>query len=460
MKFRKFGKALLLSTLSAGAALSVTSCVQSYTVGFLYVTGTQTSGKAGQGIISGFKIDHNTGALKNINGLPVSSGGANPVRAILIQAQRFLYVLNKGLDSSGGDNCTSVSSPCTGSNITLFTVGGNGSLSPQPQLFTTQGLNPFRVIPDNSGNYVFVLDHDAPDSGNGSASNSCSLALGSGVTACGDITIFKVDQTTGRLSLVLNSQVSSATGQPLPYFPVPQDPIDMVFSGSFLLTLSGNPATGDYTFPYSFSPTNGQLVISQNSPQPLNISQATAIQSGNGFIYVLDNEPVTIGGSGGSLFPAGTYPGQILPFVAGTGGALQAQTGGAVPIDASQSNPLFLLVENKGKWVYVADTGNNQNQANPQSGITGYVIDTGSKQLRPMSGSPFGNAVGIGAGPQCLVEDPSSQFVYTANFNSSSVTGVVIDQNVGILKELPGKAAKAYALPGPASYCLVNGRTG
>src|ERR1700744_5066920 len=111
MKFRKFGKALLLSALSAGIALSVTSCVQSYTVGFLYVTGTQTSGKSGQGIISGFKIDHNTGALHNINGLPVSSGGANPVRAILIQAQRFLYVLNKGLDSSGGDNCTSVSSP-------------------------------------------------------------------------------------------------------------------------------------------------------------------------------------------------------------------------------------------------------------------------------------------------------------------------------------------------------------
>ena len=62
MKFRKFGKALLISALSVGAVLGVTSCVQSYTVGFLFVTGTTTAGNA-QGIISGFKIDHNTGNL-------------------------------------------------------------------------------------------------------------------------------------------------------------------------------------------------------------------------------------------------------------------------------------------------------------------------------------------------------------------------------------------------------------
>ena len=35
MKFRKFGKALLIGALSFGAILGVTSCVQSYTVGFL-----------------------------------------------------------------------------------------------------------------------------------------------------------------------------------------------------------------------------------------------------------------------------------------------------------------------------------------------------------------------------------------------------------------------------------------
>ena len=101
MKFTKFGKALLMSALSAGVVLSVTSCVQSYSVGFLFVTGTVTSQTGGSGIISGFKIDHNTGKLTSINGLPVSSGGANPVRAVLLTGGRFLYVLNRGVNCIG-----------------------------------------------------------------------------------------------------------------------------------------------------------------------------------------------------------------------------------------------------------------------------------------------------------------------------------------------------------------------
>jgi 6-phosphogluconolactonase len=442
MKFRKFGKALLMSALSAGAVLSVTSCVQSYTVGFLYVTGTQTSGTAGQGIISGFKIDHNTGKLVSIHGLPVASGGAYPERAVLLTGSRFLYVLNRG-----GADCTAAA-PCTQANIVQFAVGGNGILSQQGTYFT-QGLNPFRMVADSSGSHLLVLDHDAPSSA------SCSLVLGSGVTACGDVTVFNIDGTTGRLSPVENAQVSSATGAPLTYFPVPSDPIDMLFSGGYVLTLAGTPTTGDSVFPYTYNSGNGQLGIGQNSAQPLNVSNATALQAGSNFVYVLDDEPLTIPAGSSSTFPAGTYPSQILPFSVGTGGSLQAQTGGAVPDAATQTFPLFLLVESRSKWVYVANYGNNASTNNAQSGIAGYNIDTTTKQLTIMSGSPFGS----GAGPRCLVEDPSNQFVYTANFNDSSVTGLTLDQNEGVLKPLPGTANKAYALPGPATYCLVDGRT-
>lgn len=84
MRFTKFGKAFLMSALSVGAILGITSCVQSYTVGYLYVTGTDSSSSTNNGIISGFKIDHNKGGLTPINGLPISSGGANPNRAVLL----------------------------------------------------------------------------------------------------------------------------------------------------------------------------------------------------------------------------------------------------------------------------------------------------------------------------------------------------------------------------------------
>ena len=170
MKFMKFGKALLMSALSLGVVFSVSSCVRSYTVGFLYVTGTVTAQPSGDGIITGFKIDHNTGRLAAIDGLPVSSGGANPVRAVLLLGSKFLYVLNRGVNSTGGSECTTAD-PCQNSNIVEFAVGGNGILTEQ-QTFSTQGINPFRMIADASGSYLYVLEHDAPSSA------ACALALG------------------------------------------------------------------------------------------------------------------------------------------------------------------------------------------------------------------------------------------------------------------------------------------
>ena len=449
MKFEKFGKALLMCALSIGAILGVTSCVQSYTVGFLYVTGGVTAGSSGQGIISGFKIDHNTGNLKSINGLPVASGGSYPGRAVLVTGGRFLYVLNRGIDQDTQGVCTATTVTCKGQNIEQFAVGGNGVLTPQ-ETFFTQGIAPFRLIGDASGNFLYVLDSVAPDSA------SCALALGSGVSSCGDITAFKIDQSTGRLTLLINAQVTSASGTPLPFFPVPANPIDFSLSSSFVFTLSGTPGstagTGDTVFPYSFNSSSGQLTVSQNSSQPINSGHGTAIVAATGSVYVLDDEQVTLTASGSSTTV--TYQSQLLPFTAGTGGALQAQTGGAVGDDPNQSNPIMFLAESKGKWFYVANQGSASSGIVTTSGIVGYFLDPATKQLQFQATSPYGT----GAGPQCLIEDPSSQFLYTANFNDSSVTGRVIDQNSGSLKDLNAKTT-TFKLDGPAAWCLVTGRT-
>ncbi len=446
MRFTKFGKALLMSALSVGAILGVTSCVQSYTVGFLYVTGNSTAQTNGNGIITGFKIDHNTGNLKVIHGLPIASGGANPGRAVLITGGRFLYVLNRGHNSAGTADCTATD-PCLDSNITEFAVGGNGILTPQATFFT-QGINPFRLIADSSGNYIYVLDKISPDS------STCPLALGAGITSCGDITAFKVDQSTGRLSLVINAQVTAANGAQLAYFPVPENPVDFSLTGSYLITLSGNASvtagtqTGDVVFPYTYNSATGQLSVNQNSVQPINSGAGTAIISvASGSVYVLDNEPLTVADV--------VYQSQILPFTVGTGGALQAQTGGAVTDDPNQNNPIMILAESKGKWVYIANSGNNTASTNAQSGIVGKIIDPATKQLTVMPDSPFTS----GSGPQCMIEDPSNQFIYTANFNDSSVTGKSLDVNSGDLRPLPGKANRAFPLDGPAAWCLVTGRT-
>ncbi|MFZ1086502.1 MAG: beta-propeller fold lactonase family protein [Terracidiphilus sp.] len=468
MKFKKFGKALLLSALSAGVVLSVTSCIQSYSVGYLYVTGTVTSETTGNGIVSGFKINHDSGGLTPINGLPVSSGGANPVRAILTNGSRFLYVLNRGVSQNpAGNSLCTTAYPCSGANITQFVVGANGILTAQ-ETFSTQGINPFRIIGDNSGNYIYVLDHDSPvpqpdgsivPSDSAHPNQYCAAAL-TGATTCGDITVFQINSTTGRLSLVVNDQVTATFGggtSPLTYFPVPVNPIDFVMAGS-LLTLSGSPAAGDVVFPYTYNTANGQLTVSQNSATLLkssqtangNVDNATAIVSTGGYIYVLDNEPISINGAVASQS-------QILPFSIGTGGALTPAVSGPIPDDAAQSNPIYLVAESKGKWLYAANQGDLSNPTLPLSGISGYVINT-PFQPTEMAGTPVNFS--SGGGPQCLVEDPSSQFFYTANFNDSTVTGLGLNEQSGNLVPLnqSTKAPTQYTLNGPATWCLVDAR--
>jgi 6-phosphogluconolactonase (cycloisomerase 2 family) len=456
MKFTKFGKALVMGALSLGVMVSVTSCVRSYTVGYLYVTGTVTAQSTSNGIISGYKIDHNTGFLTPIHGLPVSSGGANPGRFVLVNGSRFMYVLNQGTNAQGGLTCTT-SNPCTNSNIEQFAVGGNGILTPQATFFT-QGINPTRMVTDSTGNFLLVLDHDsaAPNGQPSTASNPnplCQRALGTATTFCGDITVFQINQTTGRLTLVVNAQVTSASGSPLTYFPVPANPIDFVIANGYALTLGGTSATGDSVFPYAFSSSTGQLILGQNSPQPLGINAGTTILVASSVVYVLDNEPVTIGS--GSSFKAGAYPSQILPFSVGNNGALQAQTGGIIPDDPTLANPTYLMVESKGKFIYVSNQGNNvTGTSNPQSGIAGYFLtQSPSFQLSFLSPSTYGS----GSGPQCIVEDPSDQFIYTANFGDGTITGRSVDPNDGVLNQL--RVASSYKLQGPASWCLVNGRT-
>jgi hypothetical protein len=96
-------------------------------------------------------------------------------------------------------------------------------------------------------------------------------------------------------------------------------------------------------------------------------------------------------------------------------------------------------------------TGNN----NPESGISAYFITTSpAYQTTFVAGEPYG----AGSGPQCIVEDPSDQFLYEANQYSSNITGRVLDPNSGQLDNM--RVTSTYALQGPASWCLVDGRTG
>jgi len=393
MKFRKFGKTVLTAALGSAVVFSLSSCVHSFTSGYLYVTGTVTGTPAGDGIISGFNN-------------------------------------------------------CKNPNITQFVVGGNGILTPQ-ETFFTEGSNPTRLISDSSGSYLFALDQNAP------ASTFCTT-VSPGAASCGDVTVFSINSTTGRLSVVTNAQLTSSSGTPIAYFPVPANPLDIVNVGGYLFTLSGVRGVkgGQFVYPYGYSSLNGQLSVTESTPQVVNngsggvLDQARAMVSAGGKIYILDTEPLTATVNGATT----TSPSQILPFTIGNNGALQSVTGGAIQNDPNETDPIYLILESKGKFAYVANQQGATTSAG--AGIAGFFIDPASGILSEDGGSPWGT----GSNPQCLIEDPSNQFIYTANAGDSTVTGRVISPNTGDLTEMKGSTG-TFPLQGPASWCIVTGRT-
>ncbi len=87
----------------------------------------------------------------------------------------------------------------------------------------------------------------------------------------------------------------------------------------------------------------------------------------------------------------------------------------------------------------------------PNSVITAYsILSTGL--LSPVSGQPFT----VGSGPRCILEDPSNQYLYTANFNNSSIDGRVIDPKSGALTLLHNSTT--FTVTGSPTWCVVSGR--
>ena len=440
MKLKNLGRVALALAASAGSILGVTSCSRSFTVGYFFVTGNQPATGVQSGQIASYRIQNDTGQLHQ-TGNPIPSGGLNPIQAIANSSGTYVYVLNAGCGNRGQAACGANATSAQKSTIQQFSIGGAGVLTPQ-QTFTMQGDNTLTIA--LSGNYLYALDQFAPQQANGT------------VQSIGDITAFAVDAATGRLSLVQNNQQKDPSNNlPLTYFPVGSNPTWLSLGGGLAFIAeqgpASNPTANDPSqaiFIYNQSPSDGQLTLTQNTPTPTGATQLTFIYSSGSILYALDAGPnATTQG-----------PGQILPFTVGAGGTLSGIPGGARLNNAQGTSPVFpsrMIVSADSKFLYVANSGTNLSAGTPGSVITGYFINTTpSLTLTDIAGA--GNLFTVGSGPSCIVEDPSSTYLYTANFNDSTITGKKLDKSAGPLQSLP----KGLPAPPPSpTWCAVTGST-
>jgi 6-phosphogluconolactonase (cycloisomerase 2 family) len=430
MKLSRIGRVSMALVVSVAMGLGMTACGGG-TIGFMWVLGTQYNQ------IAAFKIDDFTGNLTIPPGSPFGSGGTSPVSLVVKPGGRFLYVINKGTaltpDVNGGVTCQSGAG---GGNIAEFSVGGQGVLTFQ-QNFVSQGCTPVWAAHDSTGNFLYVLDQYAPNAK--CLSNGQPEAPAPPNFCNGEITVFSIDPNTGRLSLVQNQQIKDpVTGLQLTYFPVGSIPRMMATSGSCVFTL--NTDANQTVFPY-IAGSNGQLTLTTNSVINSGAVRATSILAGGTSIYITDAGPAN-----------SNTPGQILPFtVGGTACSLNTITGGPTANLSPASNPVYTLVDSKGQYLYVANQSST-NSTTPNSSISAFkILSTGTLQFVPDAPN---NPYPIGAGPVCMVEDPSNQYIYTSN-GDGTVTGKILDNNSGKLSNL--SRGSTFTAVGQATCLAVSG---
>lgn len=418
MKLSLMGRVAMAALASVALGLGMSACGGG-TIGFIWVLGQQYNQ------ITGFKVDDFSGNLTQIIGSPFSANGTNPVSIVIKPGGRYVYVVNAGDGTGAASTCNGTTAASTlhkpaSSGISLYSVGGDGVLTFQQQYFT-QGSTPVWAQMDSGGTYLYVADKYSPD--------GCSVTTAGAKR--GSITVFQIDQATGRLILVTNQQEKDYAGNPKTWFDVGTAPIMMKTAGSCLFTLDGD----NTVFPYAFG-SNGQITVTTTGYFPVS---ATSLSS--------------INGSGSTVYLTDAGSNRILPYTIGTGCALTSIAGGAINGISGTSNPQYTMVDNSGKYLYVLNqsTTSTGTGTTPYSSISAYTITTSTGQLTQIPGSPYKT----GSNPVCMVEDTSNQYVYTSNRNDGTVTGLLINTTTGELSSL--KRGSTFTASGLGSCLALSG---
>lgn len=397
MKWSWFGRAAmgLLSAMALG--LGMTACGGG-TIAYLWTIGQQH-----QQII-GFKVDDFTGNLTATQGSPYSTNGSGPVYILVKPGGRYVYVINQGTSSTPSANSSD-------SGIAVFSVGGDGSLTYQATYQSKGNVHLWAQF-DSSGSYLFVLDRYSP-SGDGN----------------GSITAFAVDPSTGRLHVAAQTGQTPSGGASPFYVEVGPNPLTMISTPGCLFTLnqgSASTSTGASITPYTVG--TGQLgTVTTGLIQQSSYIHPTSITGYNNTVVVTDAGALNAAGTGYAT------AGIIYPYTATAGCGLTPFTGtGSLNNDPAVSNPVYSFIDMSGKYLYVLNDSVNTTSPNtPYSQITAYLIN--GEYLSELSQSPFKS----GSGPSCMVEDPTSKWMYVANRNDGTVTGYRFTNTQGVLSDLP-----------------------
>lgn len=387
MKFSKSGQILLAIAVSAIVGLGLTSCGQSNTIDFLYVT----SNKSTTGQINVYWVDQESGAIRQIADSPYPSGGENPVAEVASPNGKNLFVVNRD------DN-----------TIVEFAIGTDAKLYPT-KTCNTPGTEPLAIAVNTAGTQLYVVDTYAP-APNGQSSYS---QTNPGPGALVEYSLNSSQQ--------FNSCTPVANGTQN-YWQVGEYPGQVAVSAndSFVYVTNTGSIINTTTTPGAgialIDPVTGQGTISGFS-----IGSGGALTELSGSPFEAGTAPLglAIDPTSRFLYATDAAQNQVIGY------SIQS-TGKLTPINpsvtATGTLPVGIKVDPRGLYVYVAN-------------YTSGTIST--YNINQSTGSLTANAtpsLAAGPGATCVEIDPAlDRFVYTSNFLQNQVTGAELNPETGSL---------------------------
>lgn len=391
--------------LSLAVGCGMTACSRDYTVGYLYVT----NAKSVPGLITAYAIDFQSGALQQLADSPIPSGGNNPLSLVAAPNGQNLYVINHDAPSS---------------NVVQFAVGTDGKLYAQNtySVVTGNGLTgtlPTSLAIDNAGKFLYV-----------------TFTYQNGYTAArpgpGGIAVFPINSNGTLGSAVTNTTVGTSSANPLPYFPVGNNPVGIATS------VKNNVYVIDQEKPSGSAPYGVLLAFSENTSTGA-LTPITGSVS-NGFAAGTSPSAIAADPLGVFVYVTDSTTNQLYAYNVVNGGGVQAN------IASPYSTGLFptsVKVDPRGTFVYVTNF--------TSSTVGTYVINTATGAL-----SSSGQT-SVATGPTCVTIEPAlGIYLYTSNNTDNSVSAEQLDPHTGALKSVQGTQFSSQGLPTCATT-IANG---
>jgi 6-phosphogluconolactonase (cycloisomerase 2 family) len=316
----------------------------------------------------------------------------------------FLYVTNQGNGASGG-------------SLGVYSIGAAGSLTPLSGPPVPANMQPFALVADPQGQWLFVTDLRSgaiftyqinPQTGALTESGTTSIgASGSVVIHPSGAWLYATvpDGAPGVYAFSVNGVTGALTSVPgSPFTSLGLRPTNIVLdpTGQFAFVSNNASAT---VAAFSINSLNGQLAP---------IGTIAAGTPGN----------AAVGVSSKSLYVMDDLAHVIRAFSIASNGSLAPLS---TPVFQGVSDPLMPAISPSGHFLYVPNWSNGGTV--PPHTVSVFSIDPSTGILGPVAGSPFAT----GMGPASVTIDSQGQFAYVANQAPNDISVFALNSSSGAM---------------------------